>query len=89
MGSAESIGYLWYKLLDDGETVFILHFYLFETARGQGHGKATLAALEQYLLDSGAEQIKLRVAADNKRALGLYERVGFTVTGYNMVKILE
>ena len=88
-GSAETVGYLWYKVLDDGETVFILDFYLFESVRGQGHGKAALVALEQHLLGSGVEQIKLRVAADNKRALSLYERVGYSVTGYNMVKILE
>ena len=84
-----TIGYLWYKLLDSGETVFILDFVLFEAFRGQGHGKAALQVLEQHLPDSGVEEIKLRVAADNRRALGLYERVGFTVTGYNMVKILE
>ncbi len=85
----ETIGYLWYKLLDSGETVFILDFVLFEAFRGQGHGKSALHALEQHLLDSGVEQIKLRVAADNRRALGLYERVGFTVTGYNTVKVIE
>jgi ribosomal protein S18 acetylase RimI-like enzyme len=85
----ETIGYLWYKLLDEGETVFILDFVLFEAFRRQGHGKAALTALERHLMDSGVEQIKLRVAADNKRALGLYERVGFSVTGYNMVKVLE
>ena len=84
----ETIGYLWYKVIDDGETVFILDFVLFEEFRGQGHGKATLKALEQRLLDSSVEQIKLRVAVDNKQALGLYERIGFSVTGYNMVKVL-
>ena len=69
-GSAETVGYLWYKLLDDGETVFILDFYLFEPVRGQGHGKAALAALEQHLLGSGVEQIKLRVAAGQQTSLG-------------------
>ena len=86
---SETIGYLWYKLIDDGETVFILDFVLFEAFRGLGHGKAALMALEQHLLNSNVEQIKLRVAADNKRALGLYGRIGFSITGYNMVKVLE
>jgi len=86
---ADTIGYLWYKLLDAGESVFILDFMLFEDFRGKGFGKATLIALEEKLSQSGVEQIKLRVAFDNHRAKGLYERLGFSVTGYNMIKIFE
>jgi len=85
----DTIGYLWYKLLDEGESVFILDFMLFEDYRGKGYGKATLIALEENLSQSGVEQIKLRVAFDNHRAKGLYERLGFSVTGYNMIKIFE
>lgn len=85
----ETIGYLWYKRLDQGQTVFILDFVLFEKFRGLGYGQAALLALEEQLLETGLEQIKLRVAFDNKRALRLYEKLGFTITGYNMVKILE
>jgi ribosomal protein S18 acetylase RimI-like enzyme len=85
----ETIGYLWYKLLDKGQTVFILDFVVFESFRGRGYGKAALLALEEQLSQTGAEQIKLRVAFENKRALALYERVGFSMTGYNMVKVLE
>ena len=86
---ADTIGYLWYKLLDNGETVFILDFVLFDNFRGLGYGKAAFIALEEQLLQSGVEQIKLRVAFDNTRALRLYEKLGFNITGYNMVKILE
>ena len=86
---AKTIGYLWYKLLDQGQTVFILDFVVFDEFRGVGHGQATLTALETHLLQTGVEQIKLRVAFDNQRALRLYEKVGFAITGYNMVKILE
>ena len=85
----DTIGYLWYKFLDNGETVFILDFVLFDNFRGLGYGKAALIALEEQLFQSGVEQIKLRVAFDNNRALRLYERLGFNITGYNMVKILE
>jgi ribosomal protein S18 acetylase RimI-like enzyme len=88
-GDTGTIGYLWYKLLDNGETVFILDFVLFESYRGLGYGKAALIALEEQLAESGVEQIKLRVAFDNQRAKGLYEALGFSVTGYNMIKIFE
>jgi ribosomal protein S18 acetylase RimI-like enzyme len=84
---AETIGYLWYKLLDEGESVFILDFVLFEDFRGLGYGQTALLALEDQLFQSGVEQIKLRVAFNNRRALSLYEKVGFNITGYNMVKI--
>jgi ribosomal protein S18 acetylase RimI-like enzyme len=83
------IGYLWYKFLDEGESVFILDFIMFEDYRGKGYGKATLMTLEEKLSKSGVEQVKLRVAFNNHRAKGLYERIGFHTTGYNMIKILE
>jgi ribosomal protein S18 acetylase RimI-like enzyme len=31
-------------------------------------------------------EIKLRVAHGNKRALALYKKIGFSITGYNMIK---
>ena len=86
---ADTVGYLWYKLLDNGETVFILDFVMFDEFRGLGYGKAAMIVLEEQLLQSGVEQIKLRVAFDNKRAFRLYEKLGFNITGYNMVKLLE
>ena len=84
-----TIGYLWYKLFDEGATVFILDFVLFDNFRGLGYGQAALLTLEEHLSEAGVAQIKLRVAYDNKRAFNLYEKLGFTITGYNMVKLLE
>ncbi len=88
-GVEQTIGYLWYKLSDNGESVFILDFVLFENFRGVGLGQAALIALQEQLSQTGVEQIKLRVAFDNNRARSLYEKLGFKITGYNMVKILE
>lgn len=83
------IGYLWYRLLDEGDTAFILDFMLFEQFRGQGNGKAAMFALEKQLTQIGVKQIKLRVAFTNESARGLYEKVGFHITGYNMNKLLQ
>lgn len=83
------IGYIWHTLLDDGKTAFILDFILLEKFRGRGFGKASLSALEELLVPMGVEQIKLRVAGDNKRAFKLYEQLGFSVTGINMIKHLS
>lgn len=83
------IGYLWYTLYDQGETAFILDFILHKQFRGMGLGQASLNALEQRLDQSHIKQIKLRVAGDNKRAFKLYQRMGFDVTGINMIKHLD
>lgn len=85
----ELIGYLWYRLMDEGDTAFILDFMLFEKFRGQGKGKAAMVALEKQLKPRGVKQIKLRVAYKNDLARGLYEKVGYNVTGYNMSKLLR
>lgn len=84
----ETIGYLWYKLLDQETSVFILDFVIFAPHRGQGYGQASLLVLQEHLAKLGIKQIKLRVAFANKRALDLYEKIGFRITGYNMVKEL-
>ena len=86
--AAGTIGYLWYTLNDRGKTAFILDFILLEKFRGIGLGKASFISLEELLAPTGVEQIKLRVAGDNKRAFKLYERMGFTVTSINMIKHL-
>ena len=83
------IGYLWYKPLEQGETIFILDFVVFEKFRSRGYGTAALTVLEEHLAKSGVNQLKLRVAYKNKRALALYEKFGFTITGYNMAKTLK
>ena len=77
-----TIGYLWYKLYDDGATAFILDFVVFKD------GKAALIVLENQLAQSGTRQIKLRVAYKNNKARQLYEKVGFNITGINMSKLL-
>ncbi|MFK7800984.1 MAG: GNAT family N-acetyltransferase [Anaerolineae bacterium] len=86
---AGTVGYLWYTLYDHGKTAFILDFILLERFRGLGLGKESLVALEAKLEPTGVEQIKLRVAGDNKRAFKLYERMGFSITGINMIKHLS
>ena len=83
------IGYLWYALKDKNATIFIYDFYIFENQRGKGYGKAALNALECTVATTGVQQIKLRVAYDNPRALKLYEAVGFQITGINLAKQLN
>ncbi len=82
------IGYLWYKQDPAMRAAFISDFHIFPAYQGQGLGKQALEVFENELKSKGFQQIKLRVADDNKRARHVYEVTGFRVTGINMSKPL-
>jgi [ribosomal protein S18]-alanine N-acetyltransferase len=52
------------------------------SARRQGIGRMLIHALFAWASDIGAHEIWLEVRASNTRALRLYERCGFVVTGH-------
>ena len=84
----KAVGYLWHCINKTDATTFIYDFYIFKSYRSKGYGKLAIAALEKSLAELAIKQIKLRVAYHNKRALALYQEVGFMITGYNMSKNL-
>lgn len=45
--------------------------------RGSGQGRRLLVELERRALEHGASELVLEVRADNRRALGLYRRMGY------------
>ena len=83
------IGYLWYSYDSKSDYAFICDFYIEKGYRNQGYGRACFHELETMLLKSGVNQVRLRVAYTNDRALKLYEEIGFKITGTNMVKQLN
>ncbi|MGF1762002.1 GNAT family N-acetyltransferase [Aliivibrio kagoshimensis] len=83
---SKHVGYLWYSENHADQSVFINDFYIFDAFRSLGYGRAAMLKLEQRMSECGLKQIKLRVAYHNKRALTLYEEIGFSVTGINMAK---
>lgn len=83
------LGYLWHALQAARGETFICDFYMAPAHRGRGYGKAAMATLEAELKGMGVDQIKLRVAQGNPRALALYQELGFVITGYNMAKHLD
>ena len=82
------IGYLWHSINTNNKSTFIYDFFIFTNSRSKGYGKLTMTLLESQLTLIGIEQIKLRVAYENKRALKLYQEVGFVISGYNLSKII-
>ena len=89
INKVESIGYLWYSLKKKSDYAFICDFYIRESYRGKGYGRAAFEVLEGLLVESGTHQVRLRVAFTNARALKLYKEIGFEATGINMVKRLK
>lgn len=88
-GAPKVVGYFWHSINVDSSSTFIYDFYVFDKYRGQGFGKQAVHALENQLKTAGIQEIKLRVAYHNNRALKLYQDVGFVITGFNMSKKLE
>ena len=83
------IGYLWHSIKKSDKTTFIYDFYIFPEHRNNGYGTLAIQALETQMASAGVEQIKLRVAYQNQRALKLYQEVGFVISGYNMSKKID
>lgn len=66
------------SLVDGGEPlVRVSDLFVVEAARGRGVGRALLAAVEQYALDSNVGGIRVEALAQNVAARRMYERVGF------------
>ena len=85
-GELKLVGYLWHSVNISDKSTFIYDFFVSSEYRGCGYGTQSILALEAQLKTIGVNQIKLRVAYHNERALKLYKDVGFEVTGYNMSK---
>ena len=64
-----------------GHTADLGAMYVRASARGTGLADALVGAVIDQSLESGAEQIKLTVNAENQRAIKLYERHGFRTIG--------
>ncbi|HAP81430.1 MAG TPA: GNAT family N-acetyltransferase, partial [Enterobacteriaceae bacterium] len=63
---------------------WIYDFCLLAAWRGKGLGREAMRQLKQTLGEMGMQEIGLRVASNNPGAKALYEKSGFSVTGYNM-----
>lgn len=54
---------------------------LYQAYTGLGIGRAMIEALLAIAGENGIEQVELEVAADNERAIALYQKLGFEVYG--------
>ncbi len=72
------VGFLAYKLLDEGKTVYVTTFGVSSKARGKGYGKFLFSSfIDECHQSQEHECIRLGVRANNAPALGLYKKLGF------------
>jgi ribosomal protein S18 acetylase RimI-like enzyme len=68
---------------------FVYDIEIHEPHRRQGHATRTFRALEALAVEMGASSVGLHVFAHNPGAQALYARLGYAVSGINMLKPLE
>ena len=85
--SGNKIGVLWVQVKNG--RAFIFDFVIDEEFRGQGFGKQALTAMDEKLKAMGAESVALHVFGDNISAQELYKKMGFSIVGMNMKKVLK
>ena len=86
-----NIGYLWLHIFafKEQKKCFIYDIKIKDTYRGHGLGTKTMECLEGYCKDKDVETIGLHVFGHNKRAVSLYNKMGFETTNYRMEKKLK
>ncbi len=86
----QKVGYLWLEIMtkDNLPTVFIADIEIESVFRRKGLASQTMLAIEQLAAEKGIERICLHVFKHNEAAQALYKKLGFHVTGYNMLKNL-
>ena len=85
-----TVGALWVGVEErHGErTAFVYNVGIDTAWRRQGHAQRAFAALEPMVRDLGIASIGLHVFGHNPTAQALYTKLGYAVTGVNMVKRL-
>jgi RimJ/RimL family protein N-acetyltransferase len=80
------IGHLSFSINQGEGFAWLDDIELFEPYRGQGYGGEVLSLVEQALTAQGIRSLSLHVFGTNQRALRRYQKSGFKITGYNMMK---
>jgi ribosomal protein S18 acetylase RimI-like enzyme len=83
----QRIGLLW-LLTHADRPAFVYYVEVDPAMRGQGLGRAVMAAGEQYAIEHGATSIGLHVFDHNLVARRLYDQLGYQVSSTHMIKSL-
>ena len=89
--SQQKVGYLWLEIMlkDNLPTIFISDIEIKPRYRRQGYAESTFKAIEQFANQQNINRICLHVFRQNTAAQALYQKLGFQVTGLNLLKNLS
>jgi ribosomal protein S18 acetylase RimI-like enzyme len=74
----------------DGHRGWLYQVAVLPDARGRGHGRAIVAAVEERLRARGCPKLNLQVMASNPAAVGFWRRLGYRVEErVSLGKLLE
>lgn len=86
-----NIGVLWVNISENKiyeKHAFIYDIRLNEASRGKGYGKKSLQAMDEWLRSLKVKDVALHVFDENKIAINLYEKSGYSFKSHNMLKKL-
>ncbi|MBK7684693.1 MAG: GNAT family N-acetyltransferase [Rhodocyclaceae bacterium] len=89
-GASSCVGHLWFAVVTKNGVRggYVYDLEVLPEFRRQGHAERAFAALEPIAEKLGLASIGLHVFAHNPGAQALYAKLGYKVTGLNMVKHL-
>jgi ribosomal protein S18 acetylase RimI-like enzyme len=89
----ERLGFLYVVTLTDFFTrerhAHVSDLLVARDGEGQGVGRALMSAADAWARTRGHRFVTLSVFPDNRRALALYERLGFRTDVFRMLKLLD
>ena len=87
---SETVGMLWFAIVKRNgiRSAFVYDVFVDPKFRNQGHATRAFKALEDIARERDISNIGLHVFSFNRGAQALYEKLGYAVTGINMIKRL-
>lgn len=86
-----TVGFLWFAVEEryGARSAYVYDIGIHAESRRQGHATCAFEALERLVGELGLSSIGLHVFGNNPGAQALYAKLGYRVTGLNMVKHLN
>lgn len=91
--SGERAGFVWVTMQmpvrDEEGRAWLLEVDIVPRFRGRGLSKTLVARAEEWAREHGARELWLNVGSGNRKALGLYESMGFELESMHLFKKID
>ena len=80
------IGFIWYKINENQNKLFLYQIYVFENFRRKGYGRQIIELLEIKAKELKVQKIEFHVFYHNSIAIDLYKKMNYNITDIIMTK---